>query len=209
MERTVIIGIAGGSGSGKTTITQHIKTAFGDKVNVICHDSYYKTNAHLSFDERTRLNYDHPDAFETELLVDHLNALKKGEPIACPVYDFKLHTRSTSTVDIYPAGITIVEGILIFYDDILRNMFDMKIYVGTDADTRIIRRILRDTRERGRSVESVTEQYMKTIKPMHEKYVEPSKKQADIIVNQGGYNIAGLDMILCYIKERLKNPIKV
>lgn len=192
---TMIIGIAGGTGSGKTTITDTLKEKFGSNVSVIYHDSYYKRNDHLSLEERAKINYDCPEAFDTELMVEHLKMLRSGKPVDCPVYDYSIHNRTKETVRIEPADVIIVEGILILENDELRQLLDIKIFVDTDADERILRRIIRDVRERGRTIESVTSQYLTTVKPMHEKYVEPTKKLADIIVVGGGQNTVALDMI--------------
>ncbi len=179
---TIFIGIAGGTGSGKTTLTRHLKEHFGDAVTVIGHDSYYKRQEGKTYEERAKVNYDHPDAFETSLLVEHLRELKAGRSIRCPVYSYVDHNRTDETVEIFPTKVIIVEGILIFQDPALRDLFDIKIFVETDADVRILRRALRDIRDRGRTLESVITQYLTTVKPMHEQYVEPSRKYADIIV---------------------------
>lgn len=200
---TMIIGIAGGTGSGKTTITDSLKTEFGKAVSVVYHDNYYKSNDHLPMSERVKLNYDHPDAFDTELMIEHLTKLKNGEAVECPTYDYTQHTRAKATVKIEPSSVIIVEGILIFQNEKLRDLMDIKIFVDTDADERILRRIRRDVVERGRSIDSVIDQYLTTVKPMHEQYVEPSKRIADIIVVGGGHNIVALDMI----KRRVKHHI--
>lgn len=190
------IGIAGGTGSGKTTLTRRLQQRFGKDVGVLYHDNYYKAHDGMTYEERARLNYDHPDAFDTPLLIEHLSALKRGEPVACPVYDYTVHNRSDKVVRVYPTKVVIVEGILIFADPVLRNLMDIKIFVDTDADVRILRRIMRDVQERGRSLESVVTQYLTTVKPMHEQFVEPSKRSADIIVLDGGHNLVALDMII-------------
>lgn len=200
---TMIIGIAGGTGSGKTTITQKLKEKFSDNVSVIYHDSYYKKNDDLTMEERAKINYDCPTAFDTPLMIYHLKKLKNGEAVDCPVYDYSVHNRSSETVRIEPADVIIVEGILIFENEELRNLMDIKIFVDTDADERILRRIIRDVRERGRTIESVTTQYLTTVKPMHEKYVEPTKKLADIIVVGGGKNAVALDMIAKRVKHHI------
>lgn len=199
----MIIGIAGGSGSGKTTLTNKICERFAGKVSVVYHDSYYKAHPDLTYDQRSQLNYDHPDSFDTGLMIEHLNKLKRGEPIDCPVYDYSDHNRSDRTVVIKPSPVIVVEGILVFAERRMRELMDIKIFVDTDADERILRRILRDTRDRGRSVESVVNQYRKTVKPMHEQFVEPSKRFADIIILDGGYNLVALDMIMMKIKDHL------
>lgn len=181
-----IIGIAGGTGSGKTTLTKRLKERFGDDVSVISHDNYYKRHDELPYEERCRLNYDHPDAFDTDLMVEQVQALRRGETIACPVYDFTVHNRSEDTLLIAPTSVIILEGILIFADSKLRDLMDVKIFVDTDADVRILRRVVRDVKKRGRTLESVVQQYLTTVKPMHEQFVEPSKRCADIIVPEGG-----------------------
>ncbi len=200
---TILIGIAGGTGSGKTTLTKHLKKRFGDDITVIGHDSYYKRQDR-PFEERCRQNYDHPDAFDTDLLVEHLKALKRGETIQCPVYSYVEHNRTDETVEIKPTKVILVEGILIFASQELRDMLDIKIFVETDADVRILRRCLRDVEERGRTLESVVTQYLTTVKPMHEQYVEPSRKYADIVVLEGGHNLVALDMIM----QRIENHIR-
>ena len=189
------IGIAGGTGSGKTTITRKIMREFGDDVAVIYHDNYYKSHNDMTYEQRSKLNYDHPDAFETDLLVRHLESLRRGEAIESPLYDFTVHDRKKETVTVHPSKVILVEGILVFENKALRDMMDIKIFVDTDADVRILRRILRDVKERGRSLDSVVTQYLTTVKPMHEQFVEPSKRYADIIVLDGGHNLVALDMI--------------
>lgn len=200
---TIIIGIAGGTGSGKTTLTQHLKEHFGSSVTVIGHDSYYKRQEGTTYEERVLQNYDHPDAFDTDLLIQHLLELKEGRSIQCPVYSYVDYNRTDQTVEIFPTRVLIVEGVLIFQDPVLRELFDIKIFVETDADERILRRALRDVEERGRTLRSVVNQYLTTVKPMHEQYVEPSRKYADIIVLQGGHNLVALDMIM----QRIQNHI--
>ncbi len=197
------IGIAGGTGSGKTTITKRIVEAFGSDTAVIHHDSYYKAHDAMLFDERERLNYDHPDAFDTDLFLQHIRDLKRGAAVDCPVYDFTIHNRTEETVKIRPARVLVVEGILIFADERLCREMDIKIFVDTDADERVLRRIVRDVRDRGRTVESVREQYLATVKPMHEQFVEPSKRRADIIIPQGGKNQVALSVLLNRIKTYL------
>jgi len=199
----IIIGIAGGSGSGKTTLTRHLKEHFGDDVTVIGHDSYYKRQEGKTCEERALQNYDHPNAFDTDLLIRHLRELKAGRPIRCPVYSYVDHNRTDQTVEIFPTKVLIVEGILIFQDPVLREMFDIKIFVETDADERILRRALRDVEERGRTLRSVVTQYLTTVKPMHEQYVEPSRKHADIIVLEGGHNLVALEMIMQRIQSHI------
>lgn len=203
MENIMIIGIAGGTGSGKTTLTQRIKEAFADDVVVLSHDYYYKSNANLTFEERTKLNYDHPNAFDTDLLIEHMRALKEGKTIHHPVYSFVEHTRLEETVETKPAKVIILEGILIFENKELCDLMDIKVFVDTDADLRLIRRLLRDVKERGRDLDSVINQYTQTVKPMHEEFVDPSKKRADIIIPEGGFNSVALSMLL----EQVRNFI--
>lgn len=189
-QATTIIGIAGGTGSGKSTFTNRLKRAFGDAITVIYHDNYYKPHDDLTLEERRTINYDHPDALDTDLLVRHLEELRAGRAVDCPTYDFTQHTRAKETVTIRPSRVIIVEGILIFQDARLRDLFDIKIYVEADADERILRRVTRDIRDRGRSLESVVHQYLTTVKPMHYLYVEPTKTFADLILNSGLNDIA-------------------
>ncbi len=202
-ENILIIGIAGGTGSGKTTLADHIADAFGDRVTVITHDSYYRAQDDKTYEERCMQNYDHPDAFETELLCEHLEKLCRGEAVDVPVYDYSVHNRSAETVRVEPRSVILLEGILLFSDAVLREWMDLKIFVDTDADERILRRILRDTEERGRTLASVIIQYLTTVKPMHEAFVEPYKRYADIIVPGGGSNPAALDMIITRIRKQL------
>ena len=189
---TIFIGIAGGTGSGKTTLTEHLKQHFGDDISVVHHDSYYK-HQDLPFEERCKQNYDHPDAFETDLMVKQLKELKSGKAIHCPVYSYADHQRTEETELILPSKVVIVEGILIFQDPTLHEMLDIKIFVETDADVR----------DRGRTLESVITQYLTTVKPMHEQFVEPSRKYADIIVLEGGHNLVALDMIMQRIASHI------
>ncbi len=199
----ILIGVAGGTGSGKTTLTRRLKEHFGNDVTVVGHDSYYKLQEGVPLEERTRQNYDHPSAFDTDLLIEHLRALKQGEPIECPVYSFTDFNRTDRTVTVFPAKVIIVEGVLIFQNPVLRDMFDIKIFVETDADERILRRALRDVEDRGRSLQSVVKQYLTTVKPMHEQYVEPSRKYADIIVLGGGRNLVALEMMIQRIQAHI------
>ena len=196
---TMIIGIAGGTGSGKTTLTKKLQEEFGAHVSVLYHDNYYKSHSEMPFEERTRLNYDHPDAFDTGLMIRDIQALQRGETIRCPVYDYTIHDRSGETVEVRPTKVILVEGILIFENKALRDLMDIKIFVDTDADVRILRRITRDVKKRGRSLDSVVSQYLTTVKPMHEQFVEPSKRFADIVVLEGGRNLVALDMIILRI----------
>lgn len=202
-ENILIIGIAGGTGSGKTTLARHIADAFGDRVAVITHDSYYRAQNDKTYEERCLQNYDHPGAFETELLCDHLRLLCQGQAVEVPVYDYTVHNRAAQTTRVEPRAVILLEGILLFSDPALRDMMDLRIFVDTDADERILRRILRDTEERGRSLASVITQYLTTVKPMHEAFVEPYKRYADIIVPGGGDNPAAIDMIVTRIKKQL------
>ena len=195
MDYPIVIGIAGGTGSGKSTIIKKIKEQFNDAVTILSHDYYYKVHDDLTYEERTKLNYDHPDAFDTDLMVEHIKALKRGEFVERPSYDFSVHNRRKETVTVVPSKVIIVEGILIFENVELLDMFDIKVFVDTDADVRIIRRILRDVKERGRTLESVINQYLTTVKLMHEQFVEPSKKNADIIIPEGGYNTVAIEML--------------
>ena len=197
------IGIAGGTGSGKTTITRRILREFGGNVAVLHHDSYYKAHNDMSYEARSRLNYYHPDAFDTELMLEHLKLLKAGKSVEVPVYDFTIHNRSDRTETVRPAKVLVVEGILIFAERTLCDQMDIKIFVDTDADVRILRRILRDVEERGRSLESVVNQYLTTVKPMHDQFVEPSKRRADVIIPEGGNNTVALEMVM----ERIRGYV--
>ena len=203
-ENILVIGIAGGTGSGKTTLMKNLINRFEDVVTVISHDNYYKRHDDIPYEERCKLNYDEPSAFDTSLMVYHLDQLRHGYAIECPVYDFTVHNRSSETIHIVPKKVIIVEGILIFENEELRNLMDIRIFVDTDADIRLCRRIKRDVNKRGRTLESVLEQYQKTVKPMHEQYVEPSKKYAHIVVPEGGKNLVALDMIVGRIQRHLK-----
>ena len=196
MGSVMTIGIAGGTGSGKTTITRRLLQKFSSNVSVIYHDNYYKAHNDLNYEQRSLLNYDCPDAFDTELMLRDLKRLRAGEAIRCPVYDYTIHNRSEKTVLVKPSPVVIVEGILILQDPRLCELLDIKIFVDTDADVRILRRIVRDVRDRGRSLESVVDQYLTTVKPMHEMYVEPSKRNADIIIPEGGHNLVAMDMLI-------------
>ncbi len=196
MGNVITIGIAGGTGSGKTTITEKIVRRFGGNVTVVYYDNYYKAHDDLTYEQRAKLNYDHPDAFDTDLILRDLAALRRGEAAQCPVYDYTVHNRAKETKELNPAPVIIVEGILILHDKRMCDMMDIKIFVDADADERILRRIVRDVRDRGRSLESVIEQYLTTVKPMHEKFVEPSKRNADIVVPRGGSNTVALSMIM-------------
>ena len=205
MEQDIlVIGIAGGTGSGKSTLMQQLVEHFGADVTVLSHDNYYRRRDDMPFEERCKVNYDEPAALETDLMACHLDMLRHGQAIDCTVYDFTMHNRSGETVRIEPKRVIIVEGILIFEDKQLRDLMDIKIFVDTDADVRLCRRIRRDVRERGRTLESVIEQYQATVKPMHEKYVEPSKRYAHIVVPEGGKNAVALEMIEGRIRRHLE-----
>ena len=205
MENNIlVIGIAGGTGSGKTTLMENIISRFSGMVTVLSHDNYYKCRDDLTYEQRCLINYDEPDALETDLMACHLDELRHGRAIDCPVYDFTQHNRSEKTVRVNPKNVIIVDGILIFENKPLRDLMDIKIFVDTDADVRLCRRILRDVKERGRTLESVLSQYQNTVKPMHEKYVEPSKRFADIVVPEGGRNYVALDMIMGRIQRHLR-----
>jgi uridine kinase len=201
MTSTVIIGIAGGSGSGKTTITDEINRVFANKVSILMQDNYYKNFHKLSFEERSKINYDHPNSFDSEVFIEHIETLKNKIPIEMPVYDFKNHIRSADTILVQPTDIIIIEGILIFDNMKLRKLMDIKIFVDTDADIRILRRIQRDMKDRGRDLDSVINQYLETVRPMHNEFVEPSKRFADIIIPEGGYNKIAIDMIITKISD--------
>lgn len=204
MNDIMVIGIAGGTGSGKTTITNQIKERLGSEVTVVTHDNYYRAHHEMTYEERTLLNYDHPDAYETELLVEHLAALKRGEAVEVPVYDFSIYDRTDKTTTVEPSRVIIVEGIVIFAHPALRDLLDVKVYVDCDADVRILRRLMRDVKERGRSLDSVVNQYLSTVKPMHEAFVEPSKRYADVIIPTGGENLVALDMLVDRIRTHLR-----
>ena len=204
MDKVMVIGIAGGTGSGKTTITRKLMQRFGNDVSVIYHDNYYKAHHNMPYEERAKLNYDQPDAFDTDQLIEAVRALKKGRSVICPVYDYSIHDRSEKTITVKPAKVVIVEGILIFENKELCELMDIKVFVDADADVRILRRIVRDVRDRGRSLESVVNQYLSTVKPMHEKYVEPSKRNADIIVPEGGHNRVALELLMERVRAHLE-----
>lgn len=198
-----VIGVAGGSASGKTTIIKKVENYFGNDIAILSHDNYYKAHNDMPFEERCKLNYDHPDSFETERMAEDVRKLLKGHAIEMPVYDYVVHNRSDKTIRVEPKQVIIIEGILVLENRELRDLMDIKIYVDTDADERLMRRIKRDMVERGRSIESILDQYSITVKPMHEEFVEPSKKYADVIIPRGGENAAGIDMLTTYLNKML------
>lgn len=199
---SIIIGIAGGSGSGKSTFTNRVKKYFGDDVVVIYHDNYYRRQDGTSFEDRVKVNYDHPDSLETDLLVEHLKKLKNGESIDCPVYDYSQHNRSEEVLRIEPKPVILVEGILLLADERIRELLDIKVYVEADADERILRRILRDVEERGRDLNGIIDQYLTTVKPMHYLYVEPTRSKADVVINSGKNDVA-FDLFVSKIEQLL------
>ena len=205
MSNIIVIGIAGGSGSGKTTLMKNLIARFQDDVTVLSHDNYYRPYEELSIEERKKVNYDHPDAFDTEMMFEHLKMLKAGQAVDCPIYDYTTYSRSKETTRVEPRKVILVEGILIFENKALCSQMDIKIFVDTDADVRLIRRIKRDVAKRGRSLESVLSQYLATVKPMHEQFVEPSKKNADLVVLEGGKNLVALEMIIDRIQRHIDN----
>jgi uridine kinase len=195
MKNVYVIGVAGGSASGKTTIVNNLKDFFKNDIELVSHDCYYKAHYDMPFEEREKLNYDHPHSFDTDLFISDIMKLKNGEIVHRPVYSYSIHNRTEETVPLYPKKVIIVEGILILENEELRNLMDTKIYVDTDADERLMRRILRDIKERGRSIDSIIAQYSQTVKPMHEQFIEPSKKYADIIIPRGGENLTALNIL--------------
>jgi len=205
MSKPVLIGLTGGTGSGKTTVAKTIIEELGhDNIVLIQQDSYYKDQSHLSVEDRIKTNYDHPFAFDTELLIEHLEDLMAGKSIDKPVYDFSIHTRTDEIVTINPCDVIVLEGILVLENEQLRDMLDIKIYVDTDNDVRFIRRLLRDTKERGRTMDSVVNQYLGVVRPMHQQFIEPTKKYADIIIPEGGYNKVAIDILVTKVKSILK-----
>jgi uridine kinase len=202
--KRIVIGVAGGTGSGKTTVSEAILDRVGrHEIAYLQHDSYYKDRSHVPPEERAKANFDHPDALESGLLARHLNALKAGQGVEVPLYDYTSHTRREETVHVEPRNVILVEGILIFAEKVLRDLMDVKVFVDTDADIRFIRRLQRDINERGRTVESVIRQYTETVRPMHLEFVEPSKRYADIIIPEGGFNVTAIDMIVAKIKDMI------
>ncbi|MBE3590508.1 MAG: uridine kinase [Firmicutes bacterium] len=199
----LFVGIAGGTGSGKTTLALRLAAEFRHRVVVIPYDAYYKDLSHLPFEERARINYDHPLSFDQDLFLQHMAELRAGRAIERPTYDYRLHVRRQETVRVEPADVVIVEGILIFESERIRSLFDIKVFVDTDADVRVLRRLLRDIRDRGRTVENVVSQYLTTVKPMHDEFVEPSKRYADLIVPEGGFNPVALDVLIAKLRSIL------
>lgn len=200
--KVTVIGVAGGSGSGKSTLVKKLQEAFGaEDVSTLCHDYYYKEHSDMTYEQRTQLNYDHPQAFDTDMMVEHIKALKQGKAVERPVYSFVEHNRTGKKVLVKPSKVIIIDGILIFENRELRDLMDIKVYVETDADVRLARRILRDVCNRGRSMESVIEQYLSTVKPMHEEFVEPSKRYADVIIPEGGFNSVAVEMLIQNIRS--------
>lgn len=202
MKQPMLIGVAGGTGSGKSTFAERLLALFPGEITIISFDNYYKPQDHLTMEDRVKTNYDCPDALDTELLIEHLGALRRGESVLVPNYDFRIHTRKAEHTEVSPSPIMIIDGILAFHDERLRNMFDIKIFADVDADDRILRRLRRDVTERGRDIDGVISQYLETVKPMHRIYVEPTKKYADIIIN-GGKNKTALDIVAARISKRL------
>lgn len=203
MEDIIVIGVAGGTASGKTTVAARLKKEFGSELILICHDSYYLAHDDLPYEERCKINYDHPNAFDTKRIISDIKKLKQGVAVDCPVYDYSIHNRSKEVVRISPARVIVIEGILIFENEDLRNLMDIKVFVDADADIRFIRRMLRDVNERARSVESIVEQYTTTVKPMHDEFVEPSKRYADVIIPRGGQNEVAISMLINRVKSIL------
>lgn len=204
MKRPLLVGITGGTGSGKSTVTHEIlKNLPEESIAIVEQDSYYKDQSNITFEERVKTNYDHPDAFDTPLLVSHLKSLLNGQAIEKPIYDFSIHNRVSQTVRVEPRDIIILEGILILQEIDIRNLLDIKVYVDTDPDVRIIRRITRDIKERGRTLDSVINQYLNVVRPMHLQFVEPSKRYADIIIPEGGFNKVAIDIIVTKVKSIL------
>lgn len=199
--KRIVIGIAGGTGSGKTTVAKRLMDNFGEDCVLLCHDYYYKPNAEMTFEQRSRQNYDHPNSLDTDLLVKHIRQLKKGETITHPTYDFSTYSRQEEWVELKPTKIIIVEGILIFENKHICDLCDIKIFVDTDDDVRFIRRLKRDVEKRGRSMDSVTNQWLNTVKPMHDQFVAPSKRNADIIIPEGGFNIVAIDTVIMGVKR--------
>ena len=188
--KCTVIGVAGGTGSGKSTFTNRLKESFGDRISVLYYDNYYRAQDDIAFEDRKKVNYDSPEALETALMISHINKLKEGQDIECPVYDYTVHNRSSEKIKIFARPVLIVEGILVLENEVLRNLMDIKVFVEADADERILRRVVRDVKERGRDVEDIARQYLETVKPMHYVYVEPTKYLADIVINSGMNDVA-------------------
>jgi len=203
MKDVLIVGIAGGSASGKTTVVNKVKKFFGDNITVIGHDNYYKAHDEMTYEERTHLNYDHPNAFDTERMIEDVKSIKEGRAVDIPVYDYSIHNRSKETIHIEPQRVVILEGILLLYDARLRELMDVKIFVDAPADERLVRRIRRDMAERDRSLQSVLSQYQDTVRPMHEQFVEPTKAYADVIIPRGGDNYVGIDVLKIFLEKKL------
>ncbi len=208
MSDILIVGIAGGSASGKTTVVNKIKEFFGDGITVIGHDNYYKAHDDMTYEERTQLNYDHPNAFDTERMIADVKRLKAGETVEIPVYDYGVHNRSDKTQTIIPQRVVVLEGILLLYDTQLRDLMDVKVFVDAPADERLVRRIRRDMAERERSLHSVLSQYQDTVRPMHEQFVEPTKAYADVIIPRGGENHVGIGILRSFLEQKLKERTK-
>ena len=209
-KNTMVVGIGGGTGSGKTTLADLIRKRMGmGSIAFLAHDAYYRDQKHLTPEERAKVNYDHPDSLETDLMVRHIQQLLRGQAIEMPVYDFSTHSRKTETVHVSPKPVILVEGILIFVEKELRDLFDMKIFVDTDADIRLIRRLLRDIQERGRTLQSVVDQYLRTVRPMHLEFVDASQRYADIIIPEGGFNVVALDMVIARLQSLLEGHLPV
>ncbi len=204
MKKSIVIGVSGGSGSGKTTVAENLVKRIGEDILLIKQDFYYKENSNLSFEEREKLNYDCPDAFDTELLIEQISKLVQGEVVDQPRYDFTVHNRMPERVKVESRPIILIEGILILHDPRLRDLMDIKVFVDADSDIRLLRRVLRDTKERGRTIESISEQYLETVRPMYEKYIHPTKKYADIIVPRGGFNEVAIDILESRIRSYLR-----
>ena len=203
MKDVLIVGIAGGSASGKTTVVNKVKKFFGDNITVIGHDNYYKAHDEMTYEERTQLNYDHPNAFDTERMIEDVKSIKEGRAVDIPVYDYSIHNRSKETLHIEPQRVVILEGIILLYDARLRDLMDVKIFVDAPADERLVRRIRRDMAERDRSLQSVLSQYQDTVRPMHEQFVEPTKAYADVIIPRGGDNYVGIDVLKIFLEKKL------
>lgn len=203
MKDILVVGIAGGSASGKTTVVNKVKEFFGDNITVIGHDNYYKAHDDMTYEERTHLNYDHPNAFDTERMIEDVKKLKEGQTVEIPVYDYSVHNRSDRTQTVTPQRVVVLEGILLLYDAALRDLMDVKIFVDAPADERLVRRIKRDMAERERSLQSVLSQYQDTVRPMHEQFVEPTKAYADVIIPRGGENHVGIGILRSFLEQKL------